>query len=72
MKYTFISLFFVSILFFVVSSYASSSAGKASVLAKTPVVTPGVSTSFAIIGVTLALCALVFAVKKREDKYEEE
>ena len=64
--------FFFS-LFFVIGSYASSSAGRASIFPKTPAGPATVTGGFIIVALSIALSALVFALKQRKkDKYEEE
>jgi len=68
---TILLLLFFFPLFFVVSSYAQST-GHVQVLAKTPYIAPGVSASFVIVVLSIALAALVFALKRGKDKYEEE
>ena len=65
-------LAFIFSLFFVIGSYASSSAGRASIFPKTPAGPATVTTGFVIVALSIALSALVFALKDRKDKYEEE
>lgn len=78
MKKIILSLFSIFVLFFLIAETQSqsvnvgTSVGIATVWLTPPTSTTGVSASFVIVALSIALSALVFAVKRGKDKYEEE